>query len=141
MYNVVQPQIPLDELGILLYAWMYKIHTCIILEGKYWCTNHDEALNRATIYMIYKGHMMFSDTTRKGSLYSSMFENNCGGNCQLRSYGPLNEPKDVPGGRTTLNSMHAGLMDEEQLAKAKCDDKMNRPPPFPKPKKKPQSKM
>ena len=26
---------------------------CIILEGKYWCTNQDEVLNRATIYVIY----------------------------------------------------------------------------------------
>ena len=79
MYNVVQPQMPLDEIGILLYERMYKIHICVILEGKHWCKNWDEALNKAKIYMIYKGHMQFNDMTRKGSLHSSMFEEVAGG--------------------------------------------------------------
>ena len=35
MYNVVQPGVPLDEIGILLFANLYKIHIAIILEGKY----------------------------------------------------------------------------------------------------------
>ena len=47
MYNVVQPGVPLDEIGILLYAHMYKMHIAVILEGKYWTTNQDEELNRA----------------------------------------------------------------------------------------------
>ena len=97
LYNVVQPQVPLDEIRILLYTHMYKIHTCVILEGKYWCTNCDESLNRATIYMIYKGHLRFSDATRKRSLNGSMFEDIGGGNYQLQSHGPIDEPKDVPG--------------------------------------------
>ena len=67
MYNVVLPSVPLDEIGILLYARMYKIHIAIILQGKYWTTNRDEALNKATIYLIFCGHMQFFDTTRKGS--------------------------------------------------------------------------
>ena len=133
MYNVFQPQVPLDEIRILLYAQMYKIHTCNILEGKCCCTNCYKALNRATISMIYKGYMMSSDTTRKGYLHSSMFEDIGGGNYQLQSHGPIDELKDVPAGGTTLNSMHAGLMDKKQLAKAKRDyDKMNRSPPVPK---------
>ena len=53
MYNVVQPGVLLNEIGILLYARMYKIHIAIILEGKYWTTNKDKALNCATIYLIY----------------------------------------------------------------------------------------
>ena len=72
MCNVVQLQVPLDQIRILLYAHMYKIHLCVILEGKYWCTNSDVALKRATIYNFYKGHMIFSDTTRRGSLHSSV---------------------------------------------------------------------
>ena len=35
LFNVVQPQVPLDEIALLLYACMYKIHICVILEGKY----------------------------------------------------------------------------------------------------------
>ena len=136
MHNVVQPQMPLDEIGLLLYARMYKIHLCVILEGKYWCTNRDDALNKATIHMIYKGHMMFDDTTRKGSLHSSMFEDIDGGKYQLRSHGPIDEQKFVAGTRTTLNSMHAGLVDKKQLAQAKHDyEKINRPTAAPKHKK------
>ena len=59
MYNVEQPGVPLDEIAIVLYARFYKIHTAVILEGKYWTTNKDEALNHATIYLIYCGNMQF----------------------------------------------------------------------------------
>ena len=127
LFNVVQPQVPLDEIALLLYAHMYKIHICVILEGKYWCTNQDKALNRATIYLIYQGHMQFSDTTRKGSLHSSMFEEVAGGTYQLRSHGPIDEPKESAGGWTTLNSMRAGLMEEKEIQKVKHEhDKINR---------------
>ena len=52
MYSIVQPQAPIDEIGIVLLACMYKMHVCIFLEGKYFTTNRDEALNKATIYLI-----------------------------------------------------------------------------------------
>ena len=142
LFNVVQPQVPLDEIALLLYAHVYKIHVCLILEGKYWCTNHDEALNR-TIYLIYQGHMQFSDTTRKGSLHSSIFEEISSGTYQLCSHGPIDEPKEPASGQKTLNSMHAGLMEEKQLQKAKCEyEKINKisqehKKPKPKPKGKP----
>ena len=107
MYNVVQPGVPLDEIGILLYAHMYKMHIAIILEGKYWTTNQDEALNHAKIYLIYCGHMQFFDTTRKGSWHSSMFDELPGGTYQLRSHGPIEDPFQKPPSttRTTFNSM------------------------------------
>ena len=60
MYNVVQPGVPLDEIRILLYAHMYKMHIAIILEGKYWTTNQDEALNHAKIYLIFWDICSFS---------------------------------------------------------------------------------
>ena len=136
---------PLDEIALLLYACMYKIHICVILKGKYWCTNRDEALNRATIYLIYQGHMQFSDTTRKGSLHSSMFEEVAGGTYQLCSHGPIDEPKEPAGGWTTLNPMHARLMEEKEIQKVKDEyDKINRilqehknPRGKPKPQRKP----
>ena len=80
---------PLDKIGILFYARMYKIHIAIILEGKYWTTNRDKALNKATIYLIYCGHMQFFDTTRKGSWHSSLFDELPGGTYQLQSHGPI----------------------------------------------------
>ena len=88
MYNVVQPHVPLDEIGILLYARMYKIHIAVILEGKYWTTNTDETLNCTTLYLVYLGKMKFNDTTRKGSWHSSLFEELPSGNYLLRSHGP-----------------------------------------------------
>ena len=59
MYNVVQPHVPLDEIGILLYSRMNKMHITIILEGKYWTTNRDEALKHASLYLVYLGRMQF----------------------------------------------------------------------------------
>ena len=71
--------------------------------------------------------MQFSDTTRKGSLHSSVFEEIGGGTYQLCSHGPIDEPKELAGGWKTLNSMHAGLMEEKQLQKAKREyEKMNK---------------
>ena len=49
-------------------------------------------LNRATIYMIYRGKMVFNDTTRIGSLHNSMFQEVTGGTYQLHSHGPVDEP-------------------------------------------------
>ena len=136
MYNVVQPHVPLDEIGILLYARMYKIHIAVILEGKYWTTNTDETLNCATLYFVYLGKMKFNDTTRKGSWHSSLFEELPSGNYQLRSHGPIDEPTKVPvTSRTTLNSMRAGLTSNKDLQHVKHEyDKMHLPrhkPPQP----------
>ena len=103
MYNVVQPGVPLDKIGILLYACLYKIHFAIILEGKYWTTCRDEALNHANIYFIYCGHMQFFYTTRKGSWHSSMFDKLPGGTYQLHSHGPIENPfKKAPSTTRTI---------------------------------------
>ena len=53
MDMIVVPQTPIDEISIILLACMYKIHVCIFLEGKYFTTNLDEAINKATIYLVY----------------------------------------------------------------------------------------
>ena len=50
MNSIVEPQAPIDEIGIVLLALMYKMHVCIFLEGKYFTTNCGEALNKATMY-------------------------------------------------------------------------------------------
>ena len=68
---------------------MYKMHIAVILEGKYWTTNQDEALNHAKIYCE---HMQFFNTTRKGSWHSSMFDKLLGGTYLLHSHGPIEDP-------------------------------------------------
>ena len=74
MDYIVQPQTLIDEVAIVLLARMWKIHVCVFLEGKYWTTNKDLALNKATIYLMYTGKNTFYDTMRKGSLHWSLVE-------------------------------------------------------------------
>ena len=38
MDYIVQPQVPIDEIAIVLLAHMWKVHVCILIEGKYWTT-------------------------------------------------------------------------------------------------------
>ena len=111
---------------------MYKIHIAIILEGKYWTTNKDKALNCVTSYLIYCGHMQFFNTTRKGLWHSSMFDQLPGGMYQLCSHGPIDDPfkKPLSTGRTTLNSMGVVVTGDKELQHVKCEfDKINKPKP------------
>ena len=39
MDYIAQPQVPIDEIAIVLLAQMWKIHVCIFLNEKYWTTN------------------------------------------------------------------------------------------------------
>ena len=119
MNSIVEPQAPIDEIGIVLLAHMFKMHVCIFLEGKYFTTNCDEALNKATMYLIYVGKNTFLDTTRKGSIYWSLME-------QPESSYDLRELKksvkkpvlEKPNPESqchckTLNSLQAGLTGEK----------------------------
>ena len=66
-----------------------------------------------------------------------MFQEVAGGTYQLRSHGPVDEPEDTPPKRTTLNSMSAGLMEEKDLLRVKCEyNKMHQTKPTPNPQKK-----
>ena len=71
---ICEPQAPIDEVAIVLFPCMYKIHVCIFLEGKYFTTNRDQALNKATMYLVYCGKNTFYDTAWKDSLHWSLVE-------------------------------------------------------------------
>ena len=118
MDYIVQLQVPIDEIAIVLLSRMWKIHVCVFLEGKYWTTNKDETLNKATMYLVYLGKNVYHDTTRKGSLHWSVME------ASKRSYNlrkpqpklPGNFPDaEIPpsGGHKTLNSLQAGLINDK----------------------------
>ena len=120
MDYIIQPQTPIDEIAIVLLARMWKIHACIFVEGKYWTTNKDKALNKATLYLVSLGKNVLHDTTRKGSLYWSLMEEP-ESNYSLCMPKPklIEEPQNTPptpSGHKTLNSLCAGLIDE----KSKC---------------------
>ena len=119
MNSIVEPQAPFDEIGIVLLARMYKMHVCIFLEGKYFTTNHDEALNKATMYLIYVGKNTFLDTTRKGSIHCSLMEQPessydlCEHKRSVKKP-VLEKPNPEPHCCCkTLNSLQAGLTDEK----------------------------
>ena len=109
------------RVAIVLLARMWKIHVCVFLEGKYWTTNKDLALNKATMYLVYTGKNTFYDTMRKGSLHWSVVEQpdiKCKYNLHKQKPKSPEQSKTPPApvGRKTLNSLCAGLMDE----KSKC---------------------
>ena len=126
MDYIVQPQVPIDEIAIVSLSRMWKIHVCVFLEGKYWTTNKDEALNKATIYLVYLGKNVYHDTTRKGSLHWSVME------ASKRSYnlhkpqprlpGKFQDAEISPsGGCKTLNSLKAGLINDKAKGAVQCE--------------------
>ena len=119
MYSIVQPQAPIDEIRIVLLARVYKMHVCIFLEGKYFTTNCDEALNKTTIYLIYVGKNTFLDTTRKGCIHWSIMEQpeSSYDLCERKKSVKkpvLEKPNPEPQcHHKTLNSLQTGLTDEK----------------------------
>ena len=86
--NIVQPQWPLDEIAIALFARMYKIHICVFVEGKFWTTNRNQAINGANIYLVYCGKLKFLDTVRKGSLNEALLNKSPAAQYYFRSNSP-----------------------------------------------------
>ena len=122
--TIVHPQWPLDEIAIALFARMYKIHICVFVEGKYWTTNRNQAINGADIYLVYCGKLKFLDTVWKGSLNEALLNKSPAAQYYLRSNSPeqgknphSTESEQVSG-RKTLNSLWAGLTKPSDLKKA-----------------------
>ena len=115
---IVEPQVPIDEIGIVLLAHEYKMHVCIFLEGKYFTSNCDEALNKVSMYLIYVGKNTFLDTARKGSIHWSIMEQPESSydlhKCRKSIKPVLEKPNPEPKcGHKTLNSLQAGLTDDK----------------------------
>ena len=122
--NIVQLQWPLDEIALVLFAHLHKIHICVILEGKYWTTKRDESLKSANIYLVYCGKLHFFDTVWKGSLSEGLLNKSPAVTYYLRLKSP--EKKKIPhvttsepvSDRKTLNSLQAGFTKQSDLKKA-----------------------
>ena len=119
----MKPQWPLDEIALVPFEQLYKIHICVFLEGKYWTTNRDESLKEATIFLSIVRTLTFMKL-QKGSLQEGILNKSPAVNCYLRSKGtednvPLstkNASSSVQ--RRTLNSLQAGLTKQSDLNKA-----------------------
>ena len=122
--TIVQPQWPLDEIAIALFAHMYNIHICVFVEGKFWTTNRNQAINGVNIYLVYYGKLKFLDTVRKGSLNKALLNKSPAAQYYLRSNSPEkgknphNTKSEQVSGRKTLNSLRVGLTKPSDLSKA-----------------------
>ena len=123
--NIIKPQCPLDEIGLVLFAHLYKIHICVFVEGKFWTTDIEETIKSADICLVYCGKLRFFDTVQKGSLSESLFNKNPSVAYYLRSHSP--EKEKIPhvtepvSCRKTFNSLQAGLTKQSDLNKAFCE--------------------
>ena len=58
-------QTPFNEVAIVLSTRMYKIHICIVMQGKYWTTKQDHDYKHCTLFFAYMGGLVFYSTKRK----------------------------------------------------------------------------
>ena len=104
VHTVALDQTPVDEVAIVLSARMYRIHICIVMQGKYWTTKQDHDFKHCTLFLAYMGRLVFYSTTRK-------------------------EPEPGKCGRETLNSCLARVMTQKE--KQRIIDTFNNPPSAP----------
>ena len=85
-------QTPFDEVAIVLRAHMYKIHICIVMQGKYWTTKQDHDYKHCTLFFAYMGGLVFYSMKKK-------------------------EPGPGKHGRETLTCQLAGVITAEEKQK------------------------
>ena len=60
--NIINPQVPIDELGLLVIACMYHTHFGVILNDRVWYTTDDNCAKYSKFHLLYQGGVYFSDT-------------------------------------------------------------------------------
>ena len=96
--NLQRPDVPLDQLGLLIYARMYHQHFAIILKGTIWSTKSDNSIEGCDLVFAYCGGIEFSDT------------------CTGPAYGPL---------PSTPSYLKTVISETKPLAKPKPKSKIN----------------
>ena len=126
---IAKPGTPIDEICLLIFARMYHLHMCIIMEDRYWITQHEHDLDRCTVFIAYRGALLFNDTRPKCKEYS----------LHPRNPEPTPSPNinvtksghQKPGGTcTTWTSYKAGVISGKEMNE--LWRKYNRPKPVPK---------
>ena len=122
---------PFHEIAILAFARMYHCHIGIPMAGRYWCTNKDQDYSRCSIFLLWYGHLDFCDTKQKGLTPTPKSSPKVKehANYHLWPCKPqLPDKKLVPAkqnepivlkGRSTLNSLKAGILDPREIEKLK----------------------
>ena len=110
-----EPGTPLDEIGLLIFSRMYHIHIKVLLKGYFWIALNDEGIEDWNAAFVYHSGLVFESTTRK------VYEIEDDSEPEI----PTKKPKlsknvdDKPKPKTTLNSMKAGILDENVIAELK----------------------
>ena len=73
--TVLQSGVPWDELAILIFVRMYKIHILFFMSGnKFWSSNFSRKRDDCQIMLMYRGRLTFSDTVRKADMQQYRLE-------------------------------------------------------------------
>ena len=51
--TLVSKGAPIDEIGILIFSWMYHIHVCMLLKGYFWTTNENKDQDQCHLTLVY----------------------------------------------------------------------------------------
>ena len=55
---IIKPGTPVDEIGLLIFARMYHLYMCIIMEDCCWTTQRNHDLDRCMVFISYRGALM-----------------------------------------------------------------------------------
>ena len=58
----LKPEIPLDEVGILMFAWMMHKHVAVYFNDLYWTTQKDNNCEKCDAHLIYRGKSCYENT-------------------------------------------------------------------------------
>ena len=58
---------PLNTPGILILARAYKIHVAVFFNNSIWTTDSHHGLERCTVFLLYRGSLVFEDSHRMTS--------------------------------------------------------------------------
>ena len=56
---------PLDEIGLVLFARMKKIHIAFLMSEKYQTTHRNHEFKKCNIILAFQGSLTFNDTRPK----------------------------------------------------------------------------
>ena len=59
------PTTPLDEIGLILFARMKKIHIAFLMSEKYWTTHQNHEFKKCNIILAFQGSLTFNDARPK----------------------------------------------------------------------------
>ena len=65
IHYMALPMTPLDEIGLVLFARMKKIHIVFLMEEKFWTTQCNHEFKKCSIVLAFRGNLTFNDTQKK----------------------------------------------------------------------------